>query len=102
MEKLVLKKRCNFYKEATNAQPHFVSGPTPRIVLENIGGDSTSTGWERPEFRVTHGEEVELRVEGDTIFVRCDDDCRGHAPRGATIEVFSIGGDAVIHAVSNT
>lgn len=75
------------------------TGPTPRIVLENIGGDLTLTGWERAEFRVTHGEDVELRVEGDTVFVRCDDDCRAHAPRGATVEAFRVGGDAAIHAI---
>ena len=61
------------------------TGPFPRIVIENIGGDFTLTGWERTEFRVTHGDEVEIRVEDETIFIQCDDDCRAHAPRGATI-----------------
>jgi ElaB/YqjD/DUF883 family membrane-anchored ribosome-binding protein len=75
------------------------TSPFPRIVIENIGGDFTLTGWERTEFRVTHGEDVEMRVDGDTIFLQCDDDCRAHAPRGATIELFSVGGDAIIHAI---
>ncbi|MEZ5398012.1 MAG: hypothetical protein R2724_35320, partial [Bryobacterales bacterium] len=75
------------------------TGLSPRLVLETIGGDLTLTGWERPEVRVTHGEDVDIRVEDETVFIQCDDDCRVHAPHGATLELFSVGGDATIHAV---
>ena len=75
------------------------TSPSPRIIIEHIGGDLALTGWERAEFRAIRGEEVEIRVEDEIIFVRCDDDCTLQTPMGATLEVHSVGGDAVMTRV---
>lgn len=72
------------------------TSPSPRIIIEHIGGDLALTGWERAEFRAIRGEDVEIRVEDAIIFVRCDDDCTIQAPMGATLEVHDVGGDAIM------
>jgi hypothetical protein len=72
------------------------TSPSPRIIIEQIGGDLALTGWERAEFRAIRGEDIEIRVEDEVIFVRCDDDCTLQAPMGATLEVHGVGGDAII------
>ncbi len=75
------------------------TGEAPHIVLEQIAGDLTLTGWEHSLLQVVNGDEINIRVEDNTLYVRCNDDCTLHVPVGASLEVQKVGGDATIHSI---
>ena len=78
------------------------TGEAPHIVLQQIAGDLNVTGWEQSLLQVVSGEEIDIRVEENTLYVRCNDDCVLQVPTGASLEIHRVGGDAALHSVHGT
>ena len=57
-------------------------GATPTVVIEQIDGNLTLSGWDRPELQVTGSrhEEVKVMAETETIEIRSDRNCVVLAP----------------------
>jgi hypothetical protein len=76
-------------------------GRNPRIIIESIGGDLSLVGWEGEEI-LLKGDEDEIRcqqVDGQ-VAISCRDDLSLRVPRGASVSIQNIGGDAAIRGVT--
>jgi hypothetical protein len=76
------------------------AGRTPKIKLEAIGGDLSLVGWEGDDILLkADDEEMRVSQDGDQVTVSCDDDLSLRVPKGASIFISNIGGDASIRGV---
>ncbi len=76
------------------------AGRTPKIVIDNIGGDLSLVGWEGEDI-LLKGDEDEMRFkqDGDQVLISCDDDISIRVPKAASVLISRIGGDASIRGV---
>lgn len=76
------------------------AGRTPNIRIESIGGDLSLVGWEGDDI-LLKADDDELRVsqDGDQVTVSCDDDLSMRVPKGATVLIETISGDASIRGL---
>ena len=74
----------------------------PHIILEQIDGDLKLTGWAQAQVQALRNNEVDLSVEENTLYVRCNDNCVLQVPMGASLEIHRVGGDAVLHSIQGT
>ena len=73
-----------------------VSGETPRVHIEAVGGDLRLRGWDRPEV-AAQGDEARLSKEGEeAALLSGSGDLSARVPWQATIDLGSVGGDAKI------
>lgn len=72
------------------------TGPTPKIVIEAIGGDLQVKGWERPEvlMKANREEPSPLVMQGEEVHIRCGGDCILRVPEEATVTVQKVSGGA--------
>lgn len=77
------------------------AGNTPKIMIENVGGDLSLVGWEGQEILIK-GDDEEIRVQqdGETVTLSSSDDLSLRVPRGTSVLIQAIGGDAAIRGVS--
>jgi hypothetical protein len=74
------------------------AGRTPKIVIENIGGDLSLSGWEGDTILLKCDDE-RCTQDGDTVTISCDDDVALRVPKSASIFIKNIEGDAAIRGV---
>ena len=79
----------------------FSAGKTPRIKINDIGGDLSVVGWDGADILVKADEE-DCRVEqnNDIVNITCGGDISLRVPKNAVFEFQHIGGDASIRGVS--
>ena len=75
-------------------------GNNPTIQLDKIGGDLSVVGWEGAELLIKSDED-DARVEqmGETVSVSSGSDLSLRLPKGASLAIKFIGGDASIRGV---
>ncbi len=76
------------------------AGRTPKILIENIGGDLSLVGWEGDDI-LLKGDDDEMRFkqDGDKVTISCDDDVSLRVPKSASVFIQNIEGDASIRGV---
>lgn len=76
------------------------AGRTPKIEIESIDGDLSLVGWEGDDILIKADDEV-LRVKQDGELVRlsCNDDLSLRLPKGASVSIKKITGDASIRGI---
>jgi len=74
------------------------AGRTPKIVIENIGGDLSLSGWEGDTILLKSDDEHCVQ-NGDTVTISSDDDVSLRVPRSAAVFIQNIEGDASIRGV---
>lgn len=76
------------------------AGSTPKIVIENIGGDLSLVGWESDEILFKADDDaMRFAQEGNEVKVSCDDDISIRVPKAASVHIQNIRGDASIRGV---
>lgn len=76
------------------------AGRTPTIKIESIGGDLSLVGWEGDDILIkADDDETRLTQDGDMVQLSCDDDLSLRVPKGASVFIVNIGGDASIRGV---
>jgi len=75
-------------------------GNNPKINLDNIGGDISIVGWDGADL-LLKGDEDDIRLEqtDEAVSVSCGGDLSLRIPKGASLAIKSIGGDASIRGV---
>ena len=78
-----------------------VVGNNPKIKLDKVGGDLSVVGWDGTELLIKSDEE-DARVEqaGETVSVSSGSDLSVRLPKGASLEIKFIGGDASIRGLT--
>jgi hypothetical protein len=76
------------------------AGKTPRIKLDNLGGDLSIVGWDGADILIK-ADEDDFRVDqnNDMVTMSCGGDMSLRVPKNATFEFQKIGGDASIRGV---
>ncbi len=78
-------------------------GARSKINVANVPGDLQVVGWERNELMAkTDGGQLDITSSGEASSVVCDADLILYAPREASLNVESIGGDADLRALVGT
>ena len=76
------------------------AGRTPKIHITQIDGDLSLVGWEGDDILIkADDEELNLKQDGDEVTLSCKDDLSLRAPKGSTILIEKITGDASIRGV---
>jgi len=76
------------------------AGRTPNIIIDSIGGDLSLVGWEGDDILLkADDEELNVEQDGDQVRLSCSDDLSLRAPKGASVVIAAIGGDASIRGV---
>jgi hypothetical protein len=74
---------------------------TPNLLIESIPGDLRVAGWDRSEIMVkTDGDALQVSADTDPIVVSCDEDLILYVPRGTTLKVEQVAGDAILQALT--
>jgi len=76
-------------------------GNNPKIKLDKIGGDISVVGWDGGDLLIK-GDDDDLRFEqtGEAVSVSSGSDLSVRLPKGASLEIKFIGGDASIRGVT--
>jgi hypothetical protein len=76
------------------------AGRTPKIHITQIDGDLSLVGWEGDDILIkADDEELNLKQDGDEVTLSCQDDLSLRAPKGSSILIEKITGDASIRGV---
>ena len=76
-------------------------GSSPKVVVDEIGGDISVVGWEGNEILIkANDEEIYLEQNGDEIRLTCKDDVSLRVPKSSSLSFTAIRGDAAIRGVS--
>lgn len=76
------------------------AGRTPRLIIKSIDGDLSLVGWEGDDVLLkADADELEVSQDGDEVHVTCTDDISIRVPKGASITIGQIIGDASIRGV---
>ena len=78
----------------------FSVGSNPKIKLEKVGGDLSVAGWDGTDVLVKSDED-DARVEqtGEIVSISSGSDLSVRVPKGASLEIKSIGSDASIRGI---
>lgn len=77
------------------------AGRTPKLEIENISGDLSLVGWEGDDILLkADDDEINVKQDGDQVRISCDDDLSIRVPKGASILIKQITGDASIRGVT--
>jgi hypothetical protein len=77
------------------------AGRTPKIEVENTGGDLSIVGWEGEDILFkTDEDQLRVQQEDDIVRISTDDDLSLRVPRGASIAVINAGGDMALKSVT--
>jgi ElaB/YqjD/DUF883 family membrane-anchored ribosome-binding protein len=82
------------------AAPQIINvGPAPQIMIEEVSGNLSLSGWDRPEMQVRTRGRDELTVDqlGELITIRCDGDCTMLVPLQAAVQIGEVHGDAQVN-----
>jgi hypothetical protein len=76
------------------------AGRTPKIFIDNIGGDLSLVGWEGDDILLKGNEnEISYKQDADKVTISSNDDLSLRVPKGAYVSVLKINGDASIRGV---
>lgn len=76
------------------------AGRTPKIVIENIGGDLSLVGWEGDDILLKGDEdEIQFSQDGEQVNISYEDDLSLRVPKAASVFINHISGDASIRGV---
>ena len=76
------------------------AGRSPKIKLDSVGGDLSLVGWEGDDILLKADEEaLSVNHTGDEVQLSCGDDLSMRVPKGASVVINSISGDASIRGV---
>lgn len=76
------------------------AGRTPKIMIDNIGGDLSLVGWEGDDILLKGDEdEMHFKQDGDQVTISCDDDISLRVPKASSVFINRISGDASIRGV---
>lgn len=76
------------------------AGRTPTLKINSIGGDLSLVGWAGDDILIkADDDDIRLTQDGDLVQLSCDDDLSLRAPKGASVFIANIAGDASIRGV---
>lgn len=76
------------------------AGRTPTIRIDSIGGDLSLVGWEGDDILLkADDDDIRLSQDGDQVQLSCGDDLALRVPKGASVSIAKIVGDASIRGV---
>lgn len=76
------------------------AGRTPKITIENIGGDLSLVGWEGDDILLKgDDDEMKFSQNGGQVNISCEDDLSLRVPKAASVFINNISGDASIRGV---
>ena len=76
------------------------AGRTPKIHIENIGGDLSLVGWEGDDILLKgDDDEMQFTQNGEQVNISCKDDLSLRVPKAASVFIKNISGDASIRGV---
>jgi|GEM_PF-1225663 len=78
------------------------TGPTPTIRLQNIEGNLTLSGWDRPELQARvrgDGDAVTITQQEGGVTLACEDDLWLQAPVQSTITIETVAGNVAISLI---
>lgn len=76
------------------------AGRTPKIKVSNVSGDLSLVGWDGEDILIKAEEEnLTVNQNGDEVELSCNDDLSIRVPKGASVSIASIKGDASIRGV---
>lgn len=76
------------------------AGRAPRITIESAGGDLSIVGWEGEDLLIKSDEDCRFSQDGDQVVLSCPDDMALRVPRGASLNIQTVGGDLALRGVS--
>jgi hypothetical protein len=76
------------------------AGRTPKIIIDNIGGDLSLVGWEGDDILLKgDDDEMRVKVHGEEVIISCEDDLSLRVPKAASVFIKNISGDASIRGL---
>lgn len=76
------------------------AGRSPKIFIENISGDLSLVGWEGEDILIKGDDEaLRIRQDGEEINISCSDDLSIRAPKGSSVSIKHIVGDASVRGI---
>ena len=76
------------------------AGRTPTIEIKSVSGDLSLVGWEGDDILLKADEdELIITQDGDRVNVSCGDDLSIRVPKGASVFIAAIDGDASIRGL---
>lgn len=77
------------------------AGTSPKIVVDRIGGDVSIVGWDGNEVLIkADDDELLIEQNGEEVRMSCDDDVSLRLPKGSSLTLTHIGGDAAIRGIT--
>lgn len=78
-------------------------GNNPKINLDRIGGDVSISGWDGAELLIkADDDDSRVQQTGEAVSISSNSDLSLRVPKGATLAIKSIGGDASIRSISGS
>ena len=75
----------------------FTTSSSPKVIVDQVGGDLQVKGWDQPECIVNADpEDLQVEQQEDTLRVTCHGDCMLRLPQEAAVEVAKVDGDASV------
>jgi DUF4097 and DUF4098 domain-containing protein YvlB len=76
------------------------AGRTPKIEIESVSGDLSLVGWEGDDILLkADNDELTVSQDGDQVHISCKDDLSIRVPKGSTVTIAKINGDASVRGV---
>lgn len=76
------------------------AGRTPRIEIESVSGDLSLVGWGGDDILLKADDEMmEINQDGDQVRVSCGGDLSIRVPKGASVFISKVDGDASVRGV---
>lgn len=76
------------------------AGRTPKIEIESINGDLSLVGWEGDDVLLkAEDDEMTVTQDGELVSISCSDDLSVRVPKGASVLIKQISGDASVRGV---
>lgn len=76
------------------------AGRTPKIIIDNIGGDLSLVGWEGDDILLKGDDgEMQFSQDGEMVNISSEDDLSLRVPKASSFFIKNISGDASIRGV---
>ena len=75
-------------------------GNNPKINLDRVGGDVSISGWDGAELLIkADDDDSRVQQTGEAVSISSNSDLSLRVPKGASLAIKSIGGDASIRGI---
>ena len=79
------------------------AGRTPRIEIASVSGDLSLVGWEGDDILLKADDEgMSVKQDGDQVNIVCKDDLSIRVPKGSSVIIHRVSGDASVRGVMGT